>query len=188
MYDRYTNYWGLDNLIWSLGYCGDVNSGWYPGDEYVDIIGSDTYVNHTESLAPMYSKTAQVANKPVCLHENGPIPNPEKMKADGAKWLWFMTWHTSFIDSNEFNTPSYLKQVYNSDYLLTLDELPDVYNYGSTSSSENTDPVFDIAPAKALKGDINADGQVNVTDAVILQKFILGDKSAKISDAKAADN
>ena len=187
MYDRYTNYWGLDNLIWSLGYCGDVNSGWYPGDEYVDIIGSDTYVNHTESLAPMYSKTAQVANKPVCLHENGPIPNPEKMKADGAKWLWFMTWHTSFIDSNEFNTPSYLKQVYNSDYLLTLDELPDVYNYGSTSSSENTDPVFDIAPAKALKGDINSDGQVNVTDAVILQKFILGDKSAKISDAKAAD-
>ena len=187
MYDRYTNYWGLDNLIWSLGYCGDVNSGWYPGDEYVDIIGSDTYVNHTESLAPMYSKTAQVANKPVCLHENGPIPNPEKMKADGAKWLWFMTWHTSFIDSNEFNTPSYLKQVYNSDYLLTLDELPDVYNYGSTSSSENTDPVFDIAPAKALKGDINSDGQVNVTDAVILQKFILGDKSARISDAKAAD-
>ena len=187
MYDRYTNYWGLDNLIWSLGYCGDVNGGWYPGDEYVDIIGSDTYVNHTESLAPMYSKTAQVANKPVCLHENGPIPNPEKMKADGAKWLWFMTWHTSFIDSNEFNTPSYLKQVYNSDYLLTLDELPDIYNYGSTAPSENTDPVFDIAPAKALKGDINADGQVNVTDAVILQKFILGDKSAKISDAKAAD-
>ena len=28
MYDRYTNYWGLDNLIWSLGYCGDVNAGW----------------------------------------------------------------------------------------------------------------------------------------------------------------
>lgn len=41
MYDRYTNYWGLDNLIWNLGYCGDVNSGWYPGDEYVDIIGAD---------------------------------------------------------------------------------------------------------------------------------------------------
>lgn len=187
MYDRYTNYWGLDNLIWSLGYCGDVNGGWYPGDEYVDIIGSDTYVNHTESLAPMYNKTAQVANKPVCLHENGPIPNPEKMKADGAKWLWFMTWHTSFIDSNEFNTPSYLKQVYNSDYMLTLDELPDIYNYGSTASSDNSEPVFDIAPAKALKGDINSDGQVNVTDAVILRKFILGDKTAKINDAKSAD-
>ena len=109
------------------------------------------------------------------------------MKADGAKWLWFMTWHTSFIDSNEFNTPSYLKQVYNSDYMLTLDELPDIYNYGSTASSDNSEPVFDIAPAKALKGDINSDGQVNVTDAVILQKFILGDKTAKINDAKSAD-
>lgn len=187
MYDRYTNYWGLDNLIWSLGYCGDVNAGWYPGDEYVDIIGSDTYVNHTESLSAMYSKTAQVADKPVCLHENGPIPDPDKMKADGAKWLWFMTWHTSFIDSNEFNTASYLKKVYNSDYALTLDELPDIYHYGSTGSSDVTEPVFVIAPPKSVKGDINADGTVNVADAVILQKFILGDGSAVISDMEAGD-
>lgn len=188
MYDRYTNYWGLDNLIWSLGYCGDVNSGWYPGDEYVDIIGSDTYVNHTESLAAMYNKTAQVANKPVCLHENGPIPDPDKMKNDGAKWLWFMTWHTSFIDSNEFNTASYLKKVYNSDYLLSLDELPDVYHYGNASQgSGNTEPVFDIEPAKAVKGDLNGDGTINVADAVLLEKFIMGDRSVNIADKDAAD-
>ena len=187
MYDRYTNYWGLDNLIWSLGYCGDVNAGWYPVDEYVDIIGSDTYVNHTGSLAPMYNKTAQVANKPVCLHENGPIPDPEKMKSEGAKWLWFMTWHTSFIDSNEFNTASYLRQVYNSDYMLTLDELPDIYHYGSTATYESTDPVFEIEPAKGIKGDLNSDGEVNVADAVLLQKFILGANDASITDWKAGD-
>ena len=186
MYDRYTNYWGLDNLIWSLGYCGDVNSGWYPGDEYVDIIGADTYVNHTDSLVQMYNKTAGVSNKPVCLHENGPIPDPAKMKSDGAKWLWFMTWHTSFIDSNPINTSSYLSYVYNSDYLLTLDELPDIYHYGSSSSSD-TLPVFDIAPARSLKGDINGDGEVNTADGVLLQKFILGDKSVRISDWKAGD-
>ncbi len=185
MYDRYTNYWKLDNLIWSLGYCGDVNSGWYPGDDCVDIIGSDTYVNHTESLASMYSKTAQIANKPVCLHENGPIPDPEKMKTDGAKWLWFMTWHTSFIDSNEFNTPLYLKKVYNSDYMLTLDELPDIYNYKGTANTGDTD--FENVPAKTLKGDVNADGKVNAADAVILQKYFLGDSNVLISDIKSAD-
>ena len=187
MYDRYTNYWGLDNLIWSLGYCGDVNAGWYPGDEYVDIIGSDTYVNHTGSLAPMYNKTAQVANKPVCLHENGPIPDPEKMKSEGAKWLWFMTWHTSFIDSNEFNTASYLKQVYNSDYMLTLDELPDIYHYGSPVSYGEDGPTFEIVPSKGIKGDLNGDGQVNVADAVILQKFILGSKDVTAADWAAGD-
>ena len=188
MYDRYTNYWGLDNLIWSLGYCGDVNSGWYPGDEYVDIIGADTYVNHTGALTPMYNKTAQVANKPVCLHENGPIPDPEKMKAEGAKWLWFMTWHTSFIDSDPVNTASYLKQVYNSDYMLTLDELPDIYHYGSSApSGESGDPVFEIAPAKAVRGDVNGDGKVNTADLVSLEKWLLGMPGAGIADWKAAD-
>jgi len=186
MYDRYTNYWGLDNLIWNLGYCGDVNGGWYPGDEYVDIIGSDTYVNHTNSLVQQYNKTAQVAKKPVCLHENGPIPDPEKMKADGAKWLWFMTWHTSFIDSNQFNTTDYIKRIYNSDYMLTLDELPDIYHYGNAAVSSDA-PVFEIAPPETLRGDVNADGSVTVADLVLMQKYLLGDKSAELADWEAGD-
>ncbi len=164
MYDRYTNHWGLDNLIWSLGYCGDVNDGWYPGDEYVDIIGADTYVDHNNSLVSMYQKTAQVAGKPVCLHENGPIPDPDKQQADGASWLWFMTWHTSFIDSNAINTTDYLNKVYNSAYTLTLDELPDVYHYQSAVPD---------AP-ELVKGDVNGDGSFTVVDAVMMQKFLLG--------------
>lgn len=169
MYDRYTNYWKLDNLIWSLGYSGSTKDGWYPGDEYVDIIGSDTYVDHTNSLVNMYRNTAKIADKPVCLHENGSIPDPDKLAADGAKWLWFMTWHTSFIDSSPINTAEYLKKVYNSDYVLTLDELPDVYNY--SSNNNNTDNKND---KEKLKGDINGDGNVNIADAVILQKYLLG--------------
>ncbi|MBR4750973.1 MAG: hypothetical protein IKX88_06590 [Thermoguttaceae bacterium] len=135
MYDRYTNYWKLDNLIWNLGYCGDLNDGWYPGDEYVDVVGADCYVDHTNSLLSMYVKTARIANKPVCLHENGPIPDPEKLKADGSKWLWFMTWHTSFIARNKINTAEYVNEVYNSDYVLTLDELPDAYHYASSDDA-----------------------------------------------------
>ena len=139
MYDRYTNVWGLNNLIWILGYSGEIKDGWYPGDDCVDIIGSDTYVNHTGSLLDMYRKTAGVADKPVCLHENGSIPDPEKLKADGAAWLWFMTWHTSFIDSHEINTANYINQIYNSDYMLTLDEIPDVYHYASAAQPQEPD-------------------------------------------------
>lgn len=176
MYDRYTNYWGLDNLIWNLGYCGDVNDGWYPGDEYVDIVGADTYVNHTDSLVSMYNKTAQVADKPVCLHENGPIPDPDKLKADGSKWLWFMTWHTSFIDSNEINTSQYINKVYNSDYMLTLDELPDIYHY-QTAAPE----------PEIIKGDVNGDGEFNTSDLVLLQKWLLAVPDTELANWKAGD-
>ena len=175
MYDRYTKDWGLDNLIWNLGYCGDVNDGWYPGDAYVDIIGADTYVDHTGSLLPMYQKTARVADKPVCLHENGPIPDPDKLAAEGSNWLWFMTWHTSFIDSNAINTASYLDHVYNSDWLLSLDELPDVYHYGE-------------APAPVtVRGDVDANGVFDVRDIVAMQRWLLADASVTLADAAAGD-
>ncbi len=161
MYDRYTNHWGLDNLIWVLGYSGETKDGWYPGDAYVDIVGADTYVNHTNSLLPMYQNTAGIANKPVCLHENGPIPDPDKMASDGADWLWFMTWHTSFVDNHDINTAEYLNHVYNSEHVLTLDEIPDVYHYSSEPETQ------------VKKGDVDLNGSVNLTDAVLLQKYLL---------------
>ncbi len=45
MYERYTEYWHLNNLIWVLGYShnGKDYTKWYPGDEYCDIIGADSY-------------------------------------------------------------------------------------------------------------------------------------------------
>ena len=140
----------------------------------MDIIGADTYVNHTGSLLSMYQKTADVAAKPVCLHENGAIPDPENMRKDGAKWLWFMTWHTSFIDSDPINTASYVKQVYNSDYLLTLDEIPDVYHYAA-------------AETELLRGDVNADGTVDLADVIALLKYLLAISALNEQQAKAAD-
>ena len=169
MYDRYTNHWGLDNLIWVLGYSGETKSGWYPGDAYVDIIGADTYVNHTNSLVSMYENTAGIANKPVCLHENGPIPDPDKMASDGADWLWFMTWHTSFVDNHDINTASYLNHVYNSEHVLTLDEIPDIYHYSSEPGT--SEPVPDTP--ETMKGDVDLNGSVTLIDAVLLQKFLM---------------
>lgn len=40
LYDRLTNEYGLDNLIWVWN---GQDAEWYPGDEYVDIIGEDIY-------------------------------------------------------------------------------------------------------------------------------------------------
>ena len=60
-----------------------ASGGWYPGDQYVDIIGADTCVDHSNSLVNLYSKTAQVAKKPVCLHENGPSISSMSEKTPG---------------------------------------------------------------------------------------------------------
>ncbi len=120
MYDRYTNKFGLNNLIWVLGYSGDVKDGWYPGDEYCDIVGSDNYDNSTNKKA--WGKlTAMDTGKPMAFHECGNVPPVSQFETDGDLWSWFMIWHTEFIEKQDKDN---LKAVYNSDKVITLDELP----------------------------------------------------------------
>ncbi|MGN0598632.1 MAG: glycosyl hydrolase [Oscillospiraceae bacterium] len=123
MYDRYTNYWELDNLIWVLGYSqnGSGYDKWYPGDEYVDIAGADSYKDGANGK--LYENTVKVVGekRPVVFHECGKVPTVEQLKKENANWAWFMTWHTEYItDHNDIET---LKEIYNSDYVITLDEV-----------------------------------------------------------------
>lgn len=120
MYDKFTNEYGLNNLIWVLGYSGEVKNGWYPGDEYVDVIGSDTYDNSTNIKA--WNKLLDVADKPMAFHECGKVPSVKEFELDGDMWAWFMIWHTDHIMANDKTN---LTEVYNSDKVITLDELPD---------------------------------------------------------------
>ena len=42
MFDRLVNYHGLNNLIWVwTTSASDDAATWYPGDDYVDILGMD---------------------------------------------------------------------------------------------------------------------------------------------------
>ena len=121
MHDRFTNEFGLDNLIWVLGYSGDVKDGWYPGDEYCDVVGSDTYDNSTHKKA--FERLEKLnTQKPLAFHECGYVPEIENFVNDGCLWSWFMVWHTDFI-SNYDKTE--LNEVYNDEKVITLDELPE---------------------------------------------------------------
>ena len=127
MYSRYTDYWGLDNLIWVYGYSGNGGdmAAWYPGDDYVDLVGADSYnwgPNENlyfgcEDLAP--------EGMPIVFHECGTIPTEDQMVSKGASWLFFMTWHTEYLTESKNNSTSSLNEIYNSEYFITLDELPD---------------------------------------------------------------
>ena len=127
MYSRYTDYWGLDNLIWLLGYSGNGGNmaAWYPGDSYVDLIGADSYTAGANGR--LYQEVAALAPEgmPIVFHECGTIPTEEEMAADNAPWLMFMVWHTDFLTDGKSNTVESLNGIYSSDYFITLDELPD---------------------------------------------------------------
>lgn len=126
MYSRYTDYWGLDNLIWVFGYShnGVDLASWYPGDAYVDLLGGDSYTPGAN--AELYKACAAVAPEgmPIIFHECGTIPSADQMAEAETPWLYFMVWHTDYITDTKNNSIASLKEIYNGDYFITLDELP----------------------------------------------------------------
>ncbi len=125
MYSRYTDYWGLDNLIWVFGYSGNGGNmaAWYPGDSYVDLLGADSY--NPGANVNLFEECDELAPEgmPLVFHECGTIPTEAQM-AKGAPWSFFMVWHTDYITSEKNNTKKSLNEIYNSEYFITLDELP----------------------------------------------------------------
>lgn len=125
MYDHFTEDLGLNNLIWVLGYShnGKDMKKWYPGDEYCDIVGADSYeVAENGAEKRLYTGVNKVAKnrKPLWMHECGQIPTVEQLEK--TPWGSFMTWHTEWLIDT--NTKESLNAIYNSDYVITLDELP----------------------------------------------------------------
>ncbi|CAM3555252.1 glycosyl hydrolase [Paenibacillus lupini] len=125
MYDRLTNYHHLNNLIWLWN---SENPEWYPGDDVVDIASVDIY-NQAGNYGPNIAKYDSLVNlvqdkKLVALPENGPIPDPEQLQAYSAHWLYFSTWTGDFIRNGQYNSLDHIQKVFNSEYVITRDELP----------------------------------------------------------------
>jgi len=116
MYDRYTNYHHLNNLIWIWGANGirDIPQDeaysykdYYPGADYVDVLGADVY--HFDYEQKDYNELLQLAHgKLIALTEVGELPRPEILAAQ-PEWAWFMVW-TNFLWSD--NPRDRVKQIY----------------------------------------------------------------------------
>ena len=150
MYDYYTNEKKLNNLIWVFGYTGkqnefDVNGDdvkekyewkeWYVGDEYCDIVGSDTYDYNKNDAGGRVNKTGWElldgtgSTKPRAFHECGRMGSADEFKSEGCTWLWFMVWHggssPDYVgNSNIKHNSENFKSMYDSEFTITLDELP----------------------------------------------------------------
>jgi mannan endo-1,4-beta-mannosidase len=126
MYDRMVNHHGLKNLIWVWTREPNDNA-WYPGDEYVDIVGRDIYKqgDHTSQIVEFNTMNALYGTKKmVTISECGSIPDVDNLVNDKAAWSWFMPWYGDFTRNSIHNSLDLWKKMFASDYVITLDEMP----------------------------------------------------------------
>ncbi len=182
LYDQLTNVYGLDNLIWEwTGYTYETSPDWYPGDDVVDIVGYDKYnaadgLPNLSSIASTFYSLVQSTEgeKMVAMTENDTIPSLENLLNDRAAWLYFCPWYMNYLTSEQNNPVDNLVEIYQSDYCITLDELPDLKSYPLPEASD-------------VAGDINQDGSLTLIDLLTLQRHLLGSVDFTAVQATAAD-
>lgn len=105
---------GVHNLLWVWTTCTGytdwgkgtgvlTDQDWYPGDEYVDIVGVDIYGSDdnkmntdAKRIAGIYQAiTKQFPGKMVTLSELGSLPKLSEQWQAGAYWLYAMPWYSS---------------------------------------------------------------------------------------------
>ncbi|KAI1171894.1 carbohydrate-binding module family 35 [Nemania sp. FL0916] len=122
IYDRWTNYHGINNLVWVWN---SVAPDWYPGDDVADVLSTDVYSTGNGPMSAQYNSLIDLGNdtKIIAAAEVGSVPLPALLEAYEADWAWFCTWGDTFINNEEYNPAEVLKEIYNDDYVLTLDEI-----------------------------------------------------------------
>ena len=118
---------GLDNLIWVWTTEGD-DADWYPGDQFVDIVGRDIYNKETADCVSEYTSIAgNYGNKIVSLSECGTVGLISEQWASGARWSWFMPWYDG---TNEDGSPvvhadeAWWKDAMSQEFVVSREDLP----------------------------------------------------------------
>lgn len=142
LYDQLTNVYGLNNLIWvwtmqtydngELCYDFSKMQAAYPGDQYVDIVGIDSYEKETGvDITTQYRVVANVIgqSKILALSEIGNLIDFQAGKNNQAVWSFFMNWYTmneygewsidNKGDVNASNTRKVWQQAVNLPFLLS---------------------------------------------------------------------
>jgi mannan endo-1,4-beta-mannosidase len=122
----------------------------------------------------------------VATTENDTIPSRENLVNDRAAWLYFCPWYMDYLKSAQNNPVDNLIEIYNSDYCITLDELPDLKTYPisggdvqtttsvtvttTSSATSTTTAAVTSSEGGYLAGDANEDGEVNMADAIAIMR------------------
>ncbi|HUI30548.1 MAG TPA: glycosyl hydrolase [Candidatus Acidoferrales bacterium] len=123
MYDRYVNYFHLNNLIWVWGPNSPRNlpndeaydyADFFPGSDYVDVLAADIYRN--DYKRSNYDQLLDLSKgKLVALGEVEEAPTPEILR-DQSDWTYFMIW-AEFVHTN--NSDEQIKELFSDPRTIT---------------------------------------------------------------------
>lgn len=118
---------GVRNLIWV--WTTEMNDRiFYPGDEYVDIIGRDIYnVTEARVIADEYNAIlTEYPNKMIALSECGTVaPMSEQWEA-GACWLYVMPWYianATTLEGHGCADTNWWKNAFEQDFIYGLNDI-----------------------------------------------------------------
>jgi mannan endo-1,4-beta-mannosidase len=126
MYERMVNHHGLKNLIWVWTHEPN-DQAWYPGDQYVDIVGRDIYKqgDHSSQVSEFNAmNNIYGSKKMITMSECGSMPDANNLVKDIAAWSWFMPWYGNYVRNSTHNSLDLWKKMFASNYVITLDEMP----------------------------------------------------------------
>lgn len=179
---------GIHNLIWewtAQNYNGDSNSynndnAFYPGDQYVDLVGRDLYgYSATQNKTEFTQLASQYTNKMIALSECGvsntaTFSNISDVWNAGAKWLYFMPWYGENMPSDDWwkNAMSQSYVISRSDVKInstTVDEPAKqaVANMGLGFNLGNTLDANNIGTGKDVSAYETAWGEPVTTQALM---------------------
>lgn len=154
LHDRLVQLHGINNLIWIWNDYGSEHGNamdWYPGDAWVDIIAYD--YPRAQSW-PEYQTNHGDSHKIFGLAEVSGLPNPDNF--NDASWSFFIGWN-GLVETG--NLKSFVKWVYNSNKVISLENLPSLIDYTPRNPSvAAADPAYQPDP------DIDYGPKDNPTD------------------------
>ena len=121
-----------NNLLWVFSanfWSGNAEKAnpryYYPGHQYVDMLGCDVYTNYGHSFAKSCHDSLRTlgGGKPIAITENGTMPtNFAAWRAEQPYWVYWLTWW-GFEGSDKGNTDELYTQVYSDPSVITQDKI-----------------------------------------------------------------
>jgi mannan endo-1,4-beta-mannosidase len=133
MFDYFTQTRKLDNLLWVYGPNHGRNTAvYYPGDQYVDIVGLDAYTDFVDTdHIHGYPEIAKI-NKPFGFSEFGPHGASDPpgdyhytnlingIRANFPRTVFFMSWNAKWSLASNSNVTELL----NDPWIVNREDLP----------------------------------------------------------------
>ena len=210
--DELMNKRDIHNLIWeqNLYTWGNTSVNWYSGDDKVDIVGYDKYNTqyhrHDGNASGVPNEDAEAGifyqlydmidgKKMIAMAENDSIPSLTNMLVEHAYWLYFCPWYDSeqahFVTGKEYQNVDTLTELYQSEFNISLDELPaDLYGNGSSASTTSTatttktpaSTTTTVVSSDIVYGDADGSNDISVSDIVIVLQYSANKEKYPLDD------